>query len=202
MKRFYLIMTLFCVLMMSFKPDGGVGKHQGREYVDLGLSVKWATCNVGAGSPVEYGDYFAWGETSPKTKYEEINCKTYCKPIRYISGKAQYDVAKAKWGGEWRMPTKEEMDELLNECEWTWEMKDGVKGCRVTGPNGNSIFLPAAGNRNGTSLSNAGFSGSYWSSTHGEYEDYDACYLYFHSGVHYKSYNLRDNGQSVRPVIK
>ena len=66
-----------------------------------------------------------------------------------ISGNAQYDVAKAKWGGEWRMPTGEEMDELLNECTWTWELKEGVKGYKITGPNGNSIFLPAAGSRNG-----------------------------------------------------
>lgn len=202
MKKVYLIMPLVCMLMLSFKPNGGNGKHQGYEYVDLGLSVKWATCNVGASSPVEYGDYFAWGETSSKEKYEEINCKTYCKPINDISGNAQYDVAKAKWGGDWRMPTEEEMSELLNECEWTWELKDGVKGCKVTGPNGNSIFLPAAGSRNGTTLSNVGTSGSYWSSTHGEYENYDASYLYFVSRVHYNSYNLRDNGQSVRPVVK
>ncbi|MBR5216260.1 MAG: DUF1566 domain-containing protein [Bacteroidales bacterium] len=202
MKKIYLIMAFVCMMMMSFKPDGGVGEHQGHEYVDLGLSVKWATCNVGANSPEEYGDYFAWGETSTKTRYEECNCKTYCKPISNISGNAQYDVAKAKWGGDWRMPTEEEMGELLNECVWTWELKEGVKGYKVTGPNGNSIFLPAAGNRNGVSLSNAGFGGNYWSSTHGEYDDYDACYLYFVSGVHYKSYNLRDNGQSVRPVVK
>lgn len=202
MKKICLVIALAYMMLVSFKPDGGDGKHQGYEYVDLGLSVKWATCNVGASSPEKYGDYFSWGETRTKTKYEEVNCITYCKPISDISGNAQYDVAKAKWGGEWRMPTEEEIDELLNECTWTWELREGVKGCKVTGPNGNSIFLPAAGNRNGSSLSNDGFSGSYWSSTHGEYEDYDACYLYFHSGVKYKSYNLRDNGQSVRPVVK
>ncbi len=202
MKKFYLIMPLVCMLMMSFMPDGGVGKHQGHEYVDLGLSVKWATCNVGASSPEKYGDYFAWGETSTKTKYEEINCKTYCKPMSDISGNVKYDVAKAKWGGDWRMPTEKEMAELLNECMWTWELKEGVKGYKVKGPNGNSIFIPAAGNRNGSTLSNDGISGSYWTSSHGEYEDYDACYLYFHSGVRYKSCNLRDNGLSVRPVMK
>ncbi|MBO5848550.1 MAG: DUF1566 domain-containing protein [Bacteroidales bacterium] len=201
MKKFYLIMPFVCMLMMSFKPDGGEEKHQGHEYVDLGLSVKWATCNIGASSPEGYGDYFAWGETNTKARYEEYNSKTYCKPMSDISGNAQYDVAKAKWGGEWRMPTGEEMDELLNECTWTWELKEGVKGYKITGPNGNSIFLPAAGSRNGASLSSTGESGNYWSSTHGEYEDYDAFYLYFHGGIRYKSCNLRDNGQSVRPVI-
>lgn len=202
MKRVYLIMTLVCILTMSFKPDGGNGKHQEHEYVDLGLSVKWAACNVGANSPEEYGDYFAWGETTTKERYEEYNSKTYCESVSDISGNAQYDVAKAKWGGDWRMPTEEEMDELLKECTWTWELKEGVKGYKVTGPNGNSIFLPAAGNRNGATLSNDGNSGSYWSSTHGEFDDYDACYLYFHSGLKYKSCNLRDNGQSVRPVLE
>ena len=202
MKKIYLIMPLVCMLMMSFKPEGGNEKHQGYEYVDLGLSVKWATCNVGASSPEGYGEYFAWGETSSKTRYEEFNCKTYRKTMTDISGDAQYDVAKAKWGGDWRMPTEEEMQELLDECTWTWEEKEGVKGCKVTGPNGNSIFLPAAGNRNGSSLSSDGISGSYWSSTQGGYDGYDAYYLYFHSGVHCKRSNLRDNGQSVRPVIE
>jgi hypothetical protein len=112
------------------------------------------------------------------------------------------DVANVKWGGSWRMPLKDDMNELRYYCTWEWTSLNGVVGCRVTGPNGNSIFLPAAGSRNGASLSSTGESGNYWSSTHGEYEDYDAFYLYFHGGIRYKSCNLRDNGQSVRPVIE
>ncbi len=99
------------------------------------------------------------------------------------------------------MPTYGELKELRTNCTWTWTKQNGVNGYNVEGPNGNRIFLPAAGSRNGASLSSTGESGNYWSSTHGEYEDYDAFYLYFHGGIRYKSCNLRDNGQSVRPVI-
>ena len=92
----------------------------GHEYVDLGLpsGLKWATCNVGASKPEDFGNYYAWGETSPKDEYTEDNCSTYEKQINDISGNAQYDAARANWGGKWRLPTKSEMQELRYKCTW------------------------------------------------------------------------------------
>lgn len=120
--------------------------YNGHEWVDLGLSVKWATCNVGASSPTEYGNYYAWGEITPKSEYRVTNSVTYGKCLNCISGDATYDAARANWGAPWRMPTAEEIDELVDKCIWEWTTLDGVAGCKVTSPvNGNSIFLPAAG---------------------------------------------------------
>ena len=185
----------------------------GREYVDLGLSVKWATCNVGATTPEEYGDYFAWGETTTKTGYTEGNCPT--SGLSYselqsqgcIDGEgnltAQYDAATANWGGNWRMPTKAELQELIDKCTWTWTTQNGVKGYKVTSKtNGNSIFLPAAGYRHGSSLLSAGSYGDYWSSTPDEYDDYYAFNLYFYSSYHGMSGDYRGFGQSVRPILE
>lgn len=177
-------------------------KINGHEYVDLGLpnGLKWATCNVGANSPSDYGNYYAWGETTTKTDYTEENSKTYNKKIGEIRGNASYDAARANWGATWRMPTKEEFEELLNNCTWTWTTRGGEKGYQVTGPNGNSIFLPAAGIRSGTSFINVGFYGGYWSST--SYEDNTWCAygLNFISDYRSTYYNFRDGGRSVRPV--
>ena len=174
----------------------------GHEYVDLGLSVKWATCNVGASKPEEYGYYFAWGETSTKEEYTEENSLTYGKKMSDIAGNAQYDAARANWGGNWRLPTKAERNELTDKCTWKWTTQNGVKGYKVTGPNGNSIFLPAAGYRNGSSLYRAGSYGNYWSSTPYERYSNGAYYLNF-SSVHLgKIIVYRDNGQSVRPVLE
>ena len=172
------------------------------EYVDLGLSVKWATCNVGATSPEDYGHYFAWGETSPKDEYTEDNCSTYGKQMSDIAGNAQYDAATANWGGDWRMPTFAEQEELLDNCTWTWTTQNGVNGYNVEGPNGNSIFLPAAGYRSGSSLYSAGSSGFYWSSTPYESISHNAFYLYFSSSYHYVNNSGRYRGQSVRPVLE
>ena len=201
MKRVCLFMTLVCMMMVSCKPDGSDGKPEGHEYVDLGLSVKWATCNVGATSPEDYGHYFAWGETSPKDEYTEDNCSTYGKEMSDIAGDAQYDAATANWGGDWRMPTKEEMRELLNNCIWIWTTQNGVNGYNVKGPNGNSIFLPAAGERDGSSLYDAGSGGSYWSSTPSGDDD-DAYYIYFISYILCVDEDGRDRGYSVRPVLE
>jgi len=177
-------------------------KINGHEYVDLGLpsGLKWATCNVGANSPSEYGDYYAWGETTTKTSYTYENSKTYNKKIGDIGGNASYDAARANWGGTWRMPTKEEFDELLNKCIWTWTTQGEEEGYEVTGPNGNSIFLPAAGFRGGTSLNFAGSYGNYWSSTPYESSTQGAYYLDFGSGYHDTNCCDRRVGLSVRPV--
>ena len=155
--------------------------NNGYEYADLGLSVKWATMNIGANSPEEYGDYFAWGETKPKNTYSwgtykwckgSYNTMTkYCTASRYgtVDNKSvldpEDDAAHVNWGGTWRMPTRAEQDELRSKCTWTWTTQNGVNGRLVTGPNGNSIFLPAAGGRKDSSPYSAGSDGYYWSSS-------------------------------------
>ena len=195
-------MVLVCMMMVSFKPDGSDGKHEGHEYVDLGLSVKWATCNVGATTPEGYGDYFAWGETSTKSSYTSDNSKTYGKSMGDIKGNSNYDAATANWGGNWRQPTEAEQQELIDKCTWTWTTQNGVKGHKVTGPNGSSIFLPAAGYCSGSSLNYAGSDGYYWSSTPREYAIYYAYYLYFNSDDHFLIYSDRYSGRPVRPVLE
>ena len=202
MKRVCLFMTLVCMMMVPCKPDGSDGKHEGHEYVDLGLSVKWATCNVGASSPEDYGNYYAWGETNVKSSYETSNCSTYEKRMNDIKGNSQYDVARKNWGGAWRMPTCDELNELRNNCTWTWTTQNGVNGYKVTGTNGNSIFLPAAGFRDGSSLNLAGSFGFYWSSTPYESHSYNAYGLDFSSSYHDMRDGGRDSGRSVRPVLE
>ena len=179
------------------------------EAIDLGLSVKWASWNVGADSPEEYGDYFAWGETTTKSSYSSDNSVTYGLSISELESRgiidadgnltAAYDAATANWGDEWRMPTKAEQDELRTECDWEWTKMNGVNGYKVTGPNGNSIFLPAAGYRSGTSLLYAGPSGFYWSAT--PYSSYSAYYIcldsYYYDGYVYGNCHY---GHAVRPV--
>ena len=121
------------------------GTLNGYEYVDLGLSVMWATCNIGADSPEDYGNYYAWGETETKDTYTSSNSVTYGVSMSDFSGSAYSDAATANWGSTWRMPTSSEIDELISDCTWTWTTLNDVNGYEVTGTNGNSIFLPAAG---------------------------------------------------------
>ncbi len=170
--------------------------------IDLGLpsGTKWACCNVGATVPEGYGGYYAWGETYEKSEYTEENCTTWGKAMGDISGNPQHDVACARWGGNWRMPTSGECEELCNQCVWTWVSVNGNTGHRVTGPSGGSIFLPAAGFRNGSSLYGAGSYGFYWSSTPNESDTIGAYELNFGSGSHYVYYTGRGYGQPVRSV--
>ena|GEM_PF-1771872 len=179
--------------------------------VDLGLSVKWACCNVGVDVPEGYGGYYAWGETEEKSDYGWDTYKYYIDTNgdgykdtwqnigSNISG-TSYDVARMKWGGGWRMPTRDEIKELCEKCSWEWTSVNGVYGQKVTGPNGNSIFLPAAGCRLGTSL-RAGSGGDYWSGTLGEDYSYYAYFLFFSGGGHdWYNGDGRNYGFSVRPV--
>mgnify|MGYP003306024577 CR=1 FL=1 len=170
------------------------------EAVDLGLSVKWASFNIGATKPEEFGDYFAWGEISPKAQYIESNCLTYGKTMGDISGNPLYDAATANWGGDWRMPTKSEIQELVISGDVNWTTYNGVNGYLVTGPNGNSIFLPAAGMFSGSSSDLVGSKGYYWCST--PYDDSDtASYeLGFSSEGHGWYWSLRYFGHCIRPV--
>ena len=194
--------------------------ENGHEYVNLGLSVKWATMNVGASSPEDYGDYFAWGETSIKSTYgwsSYKHCNGSYNSLTKYNTSSSYgtvdnkttlelsdDAARANWGGSWRMPTDAELTELREQCTWTWTSQNGVNGYKVTSKsNGNSIFLPAAGYRDDSSLSNAGSLGYYWSSSlYTAYTGYPyyAWSVDFLSGSVNRNYYYRDYGQSVRPV--
>ena len=181
----------------SFTTNKSTSSNTDYQYVDLGLSVKWATCNVGASKPEECGDYFAWGETKPKSSYSSSNY-TYTSNTSTLP--MSNDAARVNWGGSWRMPTKSEQDELRTNCTWTWTTQNGVKGYKVTSKsNGNSIFLPAAGDFYGTSLYDEGSKGYYWSSSLYDNSSY-AYYLSFTSYDVSRYSNNRFRGQSVRPV--
>ena len=199
------------------------GTENGYEWVDLGLSVKWATCNVGATKPEEYGDYFAWGETQPKSIYDWSSYK-YCNgssstltkyntvsSLGTVDNKTTLelsdDAARANWGGSWRMPTDAELTELCEQCTWTWTRQNGVYGYKVTskksGYTNKSIFLPGAGYRSGSSLLGAGSIGSFWLSSLETIIPGFACGLYFSSDrVGRDDCYIRNYGLSVRPVCQ
>lgn len=205
--------------------------------VDLGLSVKWATCNVGATKPEEYGDYFTWGEIEPKSSYNWSTYKymedgysswEHVTKYTFADGKKsgcwydgdtyvgttvdgvtyknktvldpEDDAAHVNWGGDWRMPTDAELTELRTKCTWTWSKSGNVNGYVVTGPNGNSIFLPAAGYRIDSSLYYAGSRGYYRSSSLSEDSSGRAHRVYFSSRNVSRDGSNCDTGQSVRPV--
>lgn len=184
------------------------------EYVDLGLSVKWSTCNVGATKPEDFGQLFSWGEVEPKPTYLYDNSSMYkmveselkSKRIVDINGNLglRYDAANYNVGGDWRMPTKCEIEELYHRCNWTETISNGTKGYRVTGPNGNSIFLPLAG---AYSPKDGGYYHSdgalYWSSTPNNEDDRCAYAINIEKGKIESSEEVyRCCGGSVRPVIK
>ena len=194
------------------------------EYVDLGLpsGTLWATCNVGASKPEEYGDYFAWGETTPKSTYDwstykwcngsETTMTKYCTRSEYgYNGftdnltelQPEDDAATANWGSGWKMPSLDQIEELINGSytTWKWTQLNGVYGRMVTSDsNGNSIFLPAAGYRLDDELDSAGSYGNYWSSSLRPDYDYGAYYLYFSSDYWDLSVDYRGSGLSVRAV--
>ena len=191
----------------------------GAQAVDLGLSVKWATCNVGANRPEEYGDYFAWGEVKPKSvsdwstyKYcngsydtlTKYNADSYDGRVdNKATLEAQDDAATANWGGAWRMPSKAEQEELRTKCKWVWTTLNGVNGYKVIGPNGNSIFLPAAGYMGKGALNDAGSDGWYWSrSLFADNLPSYACLVTFYSDDVRWVGGQRYVGRSVRPVCQ
>ena len=186
--------TASCMLTVSQKING-------HEYVDLGLSVKWATCNVGAEKPSDYGDYYAWGEIETKDDYSPETSSTTGKEISDFSGNPEYDVAAAKWGGTWRMPTADEFTELINNCTMESAEQDGVLGVKVTGPNGNSIFLPLGGSWVRFLEPTPDFAGYYWSSSpYGDNLE-RATYLFVQDfGSSITFFNNRHIGLNVRPV--
>ena len=233
MKRLFSILccALAVLLTACEKPSdpnnsssgGGSGSANGHEYVDLDLpsGTLWATMNVGATSPEDYGDYFAWGETLLKDEYNWSTYKwcegsydtqtKYCIDSNYgtVDNKTTLDLsddaAYVNWGSSWRMPTKAEQDELRNTnyTTWTWTTQNGVKGYKVTSKtNGNSVFLPAAGYRRGSSLNDAGSRGFYWSSSLDTSRSNFAFILYFISSNVGWGNNYRRCGLSVRAVLR
>ena len=179
--------------------------------IDLGLpsGTKWACCNVGASSPEEYGGYYAWGETEEKDYYDWSTYKygRYWEDCDYIGSNiagTQYDVAHVKWGGSWRIPTVEQIHELYNNCSWKWKTNYGVKGQLVTGPNGEKIFLPAAGGVLSIGLFLEGSHGFCWSSIpYPNQSEGSSYHLSFDSaGWGWNNGGNRMNGESVRPVCK
>lgn len=179
----------FVVLTYLMLNNCCLSAQQKHEYVDLGLpsGTLWATCNIGADNPWDFGEYYAWGETTPKTRYSWNNYKYAANGddqqlTKYCTFSAEYgfngfvdnitvlqpsdDAATANWGSEWRMPTEKEWDELKKQCEWIWteNYKGKGKNGYLVSRNGNQIFIPAAGYR-GYSFNNANTEGNYWTST-------------------------------------
>ena len=188
-------------------------------YVDLGLSVKWATCNVGADKPEDFGDYYAWGETETKDVYDWSSYK-WCNDssdtlTKYNPFKVQGivdsittldpndDVAHVKWGGSWRMPTASEFRELMDNCKWTWKSVNGINGyvvrSRIKGYRDRSIFLPAAGYCYDKKLSSAGEVAYYWSNSLFDFP-ISAKSLLLSSDDFCRHYCSRFVGNPVRPV--
>ncbi len=188
------------------------------EAIDLGLSVKWASFNVGASSPEEYGNYYAWGEISTKSSYASFLGYRWCrgswKSLSKYNTDSNYgtvdnrtllmlsdDAARENLGGRWRMPTAGEIDELVSNCSWTWTSSNGVNGYCVKGPNGNSIFLPAAGRYEEKNRANVGKNGYYWSASLRIDSPNNAYNLDFASSYNKKGSHTRTYGLPVRPVI-
>lgn len=174
------------------------------EMVDLGLSVKWATCNLGASTPFEYGDYYAWGETKTKSSYSWSNyahgslstkLTKYCSSDGKTILDAQDDAARAILGSSWRMPTHKEIEELVSNCNWSWGITNGVYGYKVTGPNKKSIFLPAAAHSDGRDGNGSTVFGFYWAS---DVYTGDAKYRPYYLHFNEDSHTVNNNGN--RPV--
>lgn len=185
------------------------------EEVDLGLSVNWRGWNVGATKPEECGNYFAWGETSQKDNYtwQTYFENPYDDNDEWIGSATTTDVAGTDkdaatviLGEKWRMPTYEEVKELMEKCSWTWSDYNGVKGytveSNVAGYEGNFIFLPAAGNYDKTSIKQEGSYGGYWSSTPLDSESKAAAYIFYFYGetIHSTQSSNRYTGRTIRPV--
>ena len=228
MKKVLLLMAValpFVLISCGDDKDEPVAPD-GHGWVDLGLpsGTLWATCNVGATSPEEYGDYFAWGETAPKEDYSwntykwcnssEFSLTKYNTSSDYgpIDNKKQLDLeddaAQVNWGASWRMPSLEQIQELCESCFWQWTQRNGVNGQLVTGPNGKTLFLPAAGGRGSDGLYNTDKCGYYWSRTLYSSDRLilesagpsHAYIQFFHSWEYEAWYDSRSVGYPVRAV--
>lgn len=202
MKRFALLSTIAC-LICSCAGSGESGTSDVCEYVDLGLpsGLMWATCNVGASSPEEYGDYYDWGDLRPESK--DYPGK-HCDYEGVISGMKEYDIARNKWGGSWRMPTEVEFRELYYNCSVEWTTHNGRQGCKFTGPNGNSIFLPAAGICAHGAISRNEESCDYWTGSPGAWPWNASKFQYVDKNIYAQgpSEISKIVAQPIRPVCE
>lgn len=221
MRKYFVLLTFISSLTIFVNAQN---KEKGHEYVDLGLSVKWATCNVGASTPEDYGSFYAWGETKTKQSFTTKNYAfrtggTWAENVKLskyntnpekgpVDGKVRLapsdDAASVNWGGRWRTPTKDEVEELFSRCSWVKTEINGVQDFKVTGPSGNSIFIPATGLMSENRVIGQGERACIWSSS--------LCmdYVYSCAGAYclivYSSKNRQDemdrqNGMMVRPVF-
>ena len=222
MKTKIIPLALILLMGVSCNQNEEVSAPTNVQAVDLGLSVKWASCNVGAESPEEYGNYYAWGEVTTKEDYSWSTYKyangdydkltKYCNDASYGNNgftdsktilDLEDDAAHVNWGGKWRMPTDAEWTELRNNCTWTWTTQNNVNGYLVkSNTNSNSIFLPAAGCRYDTSLDLVGSYGYYWSASLYEYYPGNAWDFYFNSDNQRRRDYTRVYGFSVRSVCQ
>lgn len=202
--------NVYSITTLGTKPQNKVIIINGHKFIDLGLpsGLLWAETNVGASTPYDDGDYYAWGETETKSdygwgtykfkfgKYNSFDCKTRLE--------ASDDVATVKWGKECRMPSPAEFYELCNKCDWTWKSSyNGASGYLVKGPNNQTIFLPASGYRDDGDLDYHGSYGFCWSSSFYRDDLNYASYLIFDSGsISTRHGNYRYRGCSVRPVAE
>lgn len=232
MRKFFILISMLTFVIVAnalpirvYQNEQQSNMVNGHEYVDLGLSVKWATMNVGASNPDEYGLFFAWGETvgyDERHMFREQSYKwgngsqydfkitKYCTSSSY--GNVDYlttlelddDAAHVNWGGSWRMPTKAEQDELRTQCTWQWTSMNGVKGYKVIGPNGNFIFLPAAGCCDNGSNDLSDYGGYYRSSTLDDSYSLNAyCLVFNPNGIDWDHISFaRRRGLPVRPVCQ
>ena len=217
MKRYvFTVVGIMMSLTLSAQSGKSSGAPANVEAVDLGLpsGTRWASCNVGASSPEEYGGYFSWGETEEKDNYNWNNytyLETYekydgytrivCKDIGNNICGTQYDVAHVKWGGNWRMPTKAEMEELLEQCTTEQTVLNKVQVMKLTGPNGNFIFLPFTGFYDDGDIENEGFCTQCWSGELDSYSSTWALVIYNEENYKWVGRYGRNEGNSVRPVM-
>ncbi|MCC8120191.1 MAG: hypothetical protein LIP09_15815 [Bacteroidales bacterium] len=197
------------------------GTVDGHDYVDLGLSsgTLWATCNLEANSPAAYGEYFAWAETNPKNTYMKENCITYnlhlyadglSKDLKTdtvrakirIIGNPKFDAASASWGDCWELPSGKDFTELNKECTWELKTIDGHKGYVITGPNGNSMFLPMAGYIDRSQKSQIGSGGFYWTGDFWDDTERSTTFNFHKSSHGDLGWGYRHTGKVVRPVLR
>ena len=208
-----------CFTTGSFAPVDTSGIHTNYAYVDLGLSVQWATTNIGASVPEEFGYYFAWGEIEPKDEYSWSTYKWSNSDgsifTKYNANQSmgivdnknvlglEDDAARMNWGGDWRMPTLEEWQELYTQCVWVWTTQNGVKGHKITSKtNGNSIFIPAAGRKSNNKVDLGGLFGCYVTSTLVSHNSSYSYYIYCGTSYAYEYSNARFVGHPIRPVCE